>query len=149
MIPETQNLDFLGFKKLISLLIGFLTGWKTVAATVQFNGKSGLGAIEIENVPIDGMLAAKFKFFKAPVPQKFPELGFVRCGFFTKALGLCRGFLGGCFSPPSPWSSPPPGERMEQCHNCLMRIDLTFISRQLGVSFMPLFSGGWYPFRRA
>ena len=100
MIPETQNLDSLGFKKLISYSIGFFSGWKTVAAAIQFDGKFGLVAIEIENVPIDGMLAAKFKFFKAPVPQKFPELGFVMCGFFTKALGLCRGFLGGCFSPP-------------------------------------------------
>ena len=47
---------------------------ETVAATVQFNGKFGLVAIEIENVPIDGMLAAKFKFFQRLVPQKFQNL---------------------------------------------------------------------------
>ena len=44
------------------------------AAAIQFDGKFGLGAIEIENVPIDGMLAAKFNSSKRLSLKSFQNL---------------------------------------------------------------------------
>jgi len=92
VIPEAQHLDSLGFKILVSFFVVLLSGGETVSSAIQLDGELGLGAVEIEDVLADGMLAAKFKILEAPVPEEFPQLSFGGGGLFAEALGLALVF---------------------------------------------------------
>src|SRR5262245_45636660 len=85
MIPEAQLFDAFSSEKLLTLPVTLPLRWQAVLKAVEFHGKFCCGAIEIEVVNADWMLAAKFESGEAPGTQSAPQLFFLVRLFASEA----------------------------------------------------------------
>ncbi len=69
MIPETKSLNTLLREKFLSRRIALNCLRQTVLKAVKFDIQLGVGAIEIQNMPADRVLAAEFEAGEAAPAQ--------------------------------------------------------------------------------
>jgi hypothetical protein len=91
MIPKTEHLDAAFSEKLISFFVFGPLIRKAVSAAIEFHGKLGDGAVEIEKVNAASILAAEFEFGEAAVAQQTPQAFFSISGFFSQMAGEVAG----------------------------------------------------------
>jgi hypothetical protein len=72
-IPETQRLDALIHEKFFPCRVAPDSFRQTMLKTVQLDGELCLGAVEIQNVIPDRVLAAEFETGKTPATQRPPK----------------------------------------------------------------------------
>ncbi len=65
-----------------------------MARAVYFDGEANLGAVEVEHIRTDGVLAAEFKIGQSASAQADPEPGFRRRHSATQDAGSRYGYLG-------------------------------------------------------
>jgi hypothetical protein len=68
MVPESQHNDSMASQEFRSRPIANLPCTIVMSTAIQFNGQLCAGTIEIQDVVVEGMLAAKFMACKIPVP---------------------------------------------------------------------------------
>jgi hypothetical protein len=78
MIPESQHNDSMPSQEFRPRSIADLTCTVVMSAAVQFDSQLCARTIEIQDVIIKGMLAAKFVACKISVPQVSPKNTFTR-----------------------------------------------------------------------
>ena len=144
-IPETQFFDALSGEKHCPFGIMLLLLRMTVTRAIDFDGKPGFFAKEIQLVRAHRMLSAKLTTGETPVSQPTPQELFSPCFSLAKlsrsrAVGHERSVRNGnenenlFFCSSSPWPSPP------RRGNAIRA--LWFFERWFGKSSGPLFSEG-------
>jgi hypothetical protein len=94
MIPKAQHLDSLPFQETRPLLIFRSPFWKAVAATIEFDCKLCLRAVEIEEVNAAGILPTKLELVEAAMTQQTPQAFFGIggiCSELAREVACCGG----------------------------------------------------------
>jgi hypothetical protein len=94
VVPEAKHHDALFGEELISFLIPGPLVWKTVSATVEFDGELRNGAVEIRKVDAACVLAAEFEFIETALARQAPQAFFGVGRFFAELAGEVAGGIG-------------------------------------------------------